>query len=72
MRAYTTGSAWWQGDCGPYWGHNALIRDEEQIFAQIDIDSHQFDAFCDETVRDVEKLAARLADAYARRPSRAV
>ena len=26
MRTYTTGSAWWQGDCGPYWGHNALIR----------------------------------------------
>ena len=26
MRAYTVGSAWWQGDCGPYWGHNALIR----------------------------------------------
>ncbi|WMS44103.1 glucans biosynthesis glucosyltransferase MdoH [Acuticoccus sp. MNP-M23] len=26
MRAYTTGSAWWAGDCGPYWGHNALIR----------------------------------------------
>lgn len=26
MRAYTTGSAWWLGDAGPYWGHNALIR----------------------------------------------
>ncbi len=26
MRAYTTGSAWWTGDCGPFWGHNALIR----------------------------------------------
>jgi membrane glycosyltransferase len=26
MRSYTVGSAWWQGDCGPYWGHNALIR----------------------------------------------
>lgn len=26
MRAYTNGSAWWQGDCGPYWGHNAVIR----------------------------------------------
>ena len=26
MRAYTVGSAWWQGDCGPYWGHNGLIR----------------------------------------------
>ena len=26
MRSFTMGSAWWQGDCGPYWGHNALIR----------------------------------------------
>lgn len=26
MRAYTTGATWWAGDCGPYWGHNALIR----------------------------------------------
>jgi membrane glycosyltransferase len=26
MRSYTVGSAWWQGDCGPYWGHNAAIR----------------------------------------------
>jgi membrane glycosyltransferase len=26
MRSYTLGAAWWQGDCGPYWGHNALIR----------------------------------------------
>jgi len=26
MRSYTMGSAWWQADCGPYWGHNAAIR----------------------------------------------
>ena len=26
MHAYTLGSAWWQGDCGPYWGHNAILR----------------------------------------------
>ncbi|MGB1028071.1 MAG: glucans biosynthesis glucosyltransferase MdoH, partial [Rhodospirillaceae bacterium] len=26
MRSYTTGSAWWQGDCGPFWGHNAVVR----------------------------------------------
>jgi membrane glycosyltransferase len=26
MRSYTIGSAWWQADCGPYWGHNALLR----------------------------------------------
>ncbi|SIO54524.1 membrane glycosyltransferase [Rhodovulum sp. ES.010] len=28
MRSYTLGSAWWQGDCGPNWGHNVLIRAE--------------------------------------------
>ncbi len=26
MRSYTLGAASWQGDCGPYWGHNAIIR----------------------------------------------
>ncbi|MFL5257887.1 MAG: glycosyltransferase [Rhodopila sp.] len=26
MRSYTTGQAWWTGDCGPYWGHNAILR----------------------------------------------
>ena len=26
MRSFTLGSAWWQGDCGPNWGHNVLIR----------------------------------------------
>ena len=26
MRSYTIGSAWWQGDSGPYWGHNAILR----------------------------------------------
>jgi membrane glycosyltransferase len=26
MRSYTIGSAWWQGDCGPYWGHNSVLR----------------------------------------------
>ena len=26
MRSWTIGSAWWQADCGPYWGHNAIIR----------------------------------------------
>ncbi|MDR3497041.1 MAG: glucans biosynthesis glucosyltransferase MdoH [Ancalomicrobiaceae bacterium] len=26
MRIYTMGAAWWAGDCGPYWGHNAVIR----------------------------------------------
>ncbi|MEM7290715.1 MAG: glucans biosynthesis glucosyltransferase MdoH [Pseudomonadota bacterium] len=31
MKSYTLGSAWWQADCGPYWGHNALIRMEPFI-----------------------------------------
>jgi membrane glycosyltransferase len=26
MRSYTVGQAWWAGDCGPFWGHNALVR----------------------------------------------
>jgi membrane glycosyltransferase len=26
MRAYATGTAWWQADEGSYWGHNAIIR----------------------------------------------
>jgi membrane glycosyltransferase len=26
MLSFTLGSAWWQGDCGPFWGHNAVIR----------------------------------------------
>jgi membrane glycosyltransferase len=31
MRSYTLGSTWWQGDCGPYWGHNAVLRLEPFI-----------------------------------------
>ena len=26
MRSYTMGATWWAGDCGPFWGHNALVR----------------------------------------------
>jgi len=26
MRIWATGQAWWQGDEGPYWGHNAILR----------------------------------------------
>ncbi|MFT6772989.1 MAG: membrane glycosyltransferase [Paracoccaceae bacterium] len=26
MRSFTIGAAWWHGDCGPFWGHNALVR----------------------------------------------
>jgi membrane glycosyltransferase len=26
MRAYTMGATFWAGDCGPFWGHNALVR----------------------------------------------
>lgn len=28
MRSYSMGAAWWAGDNGPYWGHNAAIRIE--------------------------------------------
>lgn len=44
-----------------------LIRDDDAIYAQIDIDSHQVAAFDDETVRDVERVAAVLAKAYGAR-----
>ena len=43
-----------------------LIRAGETIFAQIDIDSHRIAAFDEQTVRDGERVAAVLADAYAR------
>ncbi|WP_237182858.1 glucans biosynthesis glucosyltransferase MdoH [Roseomonas marmotae] len=26
MRTWAAGQDWWQGDEGPYWGHNALLR----------------------------------------------
>ncbi|MEL7048625.1 MAG: glycosyltransferase, partial [Pseudomonadota bacterium] len=26
MRSYTMGQSWWVADCGPFWGHNALVR----------------------------------------------
>ena len=26
MRSYTLGASWWTGDCGPFWGHNGLVR----------------------------------------------
>jgi membrane glycosyltransferase len=26
MRPYTAGAMWWIADCGPFWGHNALVR----------------------------------------------
>jgi len=26
MRSYTMGQAWWVGECGPFWGHNAMVR----------------------------------------------
>ena len=44
-----------------------LIRSGSEIFAQIDIDSHELDAFDTETVEGVEKVADWLATAYAGR-----
>ena len=26
MRTYTMGQSWWTADCGPFWGHNAMVR----------------------------------------------
>ena len=44
-----------------------LIRRDEKIYAQIDIDSHQLHAFDDATVAEVERLADWLAEAYEQR-----
>ncbi len=43
-----------------------LIRHGDRIFAQIDIDSHQLDAFDDEAVALVEAVAGWLGRAYER------
>jgi L-methionine (R)-S-oxide reductase len=43
-----------------------LIRQGSRIFAQIDIDSHELDAFDRNAVEQVEKVADYLALAYAR------
>jgi len=45
-----------------------LIRKDNRIYAQIDIDSHELNAFDPEAVAQVEKVAERLAEAYARMP----
>jgi L-methionine (R)-S-oxide reductase len=44
-----------------------LIRKGDRIFSQIDIDSHDCDAFDEDTVAAVEQVAAWLADAYQER-----
>jgi GAF domain-containing protein len=44
-----------------------LIRKGDRIYAQIDIDSHELDAFAPATVKAVEKVADWLAEAYERR-----
>jgi len=41
-----------------------LIRKGDKIFAQIDIDSHEPNAFDTNAVKDVEKVAEWLADLY--------
>ena len=43
-----------------------LIRLGEKIFAQIDVDSHELNAFDAASVDDVERVAAWLAEEYAR------
>jgi GAF domain-containing protein len=44
-----------------------LIRKGDRIFAQVDIDSHELDAFDPAAVEQVERVADWLADAYAAR-----
>ena len=44
-----------------------LIRRDGRIYAQIDIDSHQLDAFSEDIVDQVEELADWLAVAYEKR-----
>ncbi len=44
-----------------------LIRLGDKIFAQIDVDSHECNAFDAASVEDVERVAAWLAAEYARR-----
>jgi len=39
-----------------------LIRSQDQIFGQIDIDSHQGSAFTDEDLVALEEVAAKLAE----------
>jgi len=41
-----------------------LIRKDDRIFAQIDIDSHELNAFDHNAVKQVEAVAEYLADAY--------
>lgn len=43
-----------------------LIRKDDAIFAQIDIDSHEYDAFDPVTAQQVETVADWLANAYVR------
>ena len=43
-----------------------LIRRDGRIYAQIDVDSHELNAFSDDVARDVEVLADWLAGAYER------
>lgn len=42
-----------------------LIRHEGHIYAQVDIDSHDHDAFDERAVREVEQVAAWLATTWA-------
>lgn len=42
-----------------------LIRDDDAIFAQIDIDSHDINAFDERTEAEVKRVADWLAAAYA-------
>lgn len=46
-----------------------LIRSGDEIYAQIDIDSHEIDAFDGQVVEGVQRVADWLAGLYASRPA---
>ena len=49
-----------------------LIRRDDWIYAQVDIDSHELDAFSEELVEEVQRLSDWLALAYEKHVGRTV
>ena len=74
MRAYTMGSAWWIGDCGPFWGHNALVRIAPSpsiaAFPSFPAESRS-GAMCSRTTRSRRRSCARRATRCACSPTSA-
>ncbi len=59
MRSYTIGSAWWQGDCGPYWGHNAVLR-LKPFIAHCQLPVLSENAMADDHILSHDQLEAAL------------